>query len=234
MTAIGWIRRHAARATDRLQPGRRSGFRAKTFAAQSWLDRSKRLKRRATARETGPLWFQSQRLIGSAAMLLVVSFVGIAILALLLLPFQYQQARRRWEQRHIRHYEVEVAWASGWSFGHVRVEMRDNQLVKAVDLDTGRPLDSSKLLSARYFGSIDQLFEIIEVRMRPEWAWRNLLERYSPSLARRIDSCVAPLSDVGYDPQFGFPNRISYNDGWCTITFFDYSNVRVVGFQPLP
>jgi hypothetical protein len=204
------------------------------FAAQSWLDRSKRLKRRATARETGPLWFQSQRLIGSTAMLLVVSFVGIAILALLLLPFQHQQARRRWEQRHIRHYEVEVAWASGWSFGHVRVEMRDNQLVKAVDLDTGRPLDSSKLLWARYFGSIDQLFEIIEVRMRPEWAWRNLLERYSPSLARRIDTCVAPLSDVGYDPQFGFPTNISYNDGWCAITFFDYSNVKVTQFHPLP
>ena len=168
------------------------------------------------------------------AMLLILSIAGIIILALWLLPFQYRQARQRWEQQRITHYQMEVTWAGGWSYGHVRVEMRDNQLVKAIDLETGQPLDRSRLLTARYFASVDNLFEIIDARMQPKWVWRNLLERVSPSLARRIDSCVAPLSDVGYDPQFGFPTRISYNDGWCAITFFDYSRVTITGFQPLP
>ena len=179
-------------------------------------------------------WFRSQRLIGVVATLAIVSIAGIVFLALSLLPFQYRQARQHWEQQRISHYQMELTWASGWSYGHVQVEMRDNQLVKALDLDTGQPLDQSKLLAARYFGSVDRLFEIIDARMQPQWLWRNLLERVSPALARRIDSCVAPLSDVGYDPQFGFPNRLSFNDGWCTITFFDYSNVSVMGFQPLP
>jgi hypothetical protein len=212
MTALKWVRRHAARQLGR----------------PAWL------KQRDTARAAAPPWFQSQRLVGALATLLIASTAGIIILALSLLPFQYWQARQRWEQRRIRHYQLEVAWASGWSYGHVRVEMRDDQLVKAIDLDTGQPLDLSKLPAARYFGSIDRLFEIIDARMQPKWAWRNLLERLSPALARRIDSCVAPLSDVGYDPRFGFPTRISYNDGWCTITFFDYSNVTIAGFQPLP
>jgi hypothetical protein len=155
-------------------------------------------------------------------------------MAMSLLPYQYQQAHRRWQQQRIRHYELEVSWASGWSLGHVWMEMRDNQLVRAVDLDTNQPLDPSKLLSASYFGSIDQLFGIIDARMQPQWAWRNVLEHYLPWLAHRIDRCVAPLSDVGYDPQFGFPTRIAYNDGWCTLTFFDYSNVKISQFHPLP
>ena len=212
MTAIEWVRRHAVLSLGRAE----------------WL------KQRDTGRAADPPLFQSQRLVGVIATLLILSIAGIVILALWLLPFQYRQARQRWAQQHISHYQLEVTWASGWSYGHARVEMRDNQLVKAVDLDTGQQLDTGRLLIARYYGSIDRLFEIIDVRMQPKWAWRNLLERLSPSLARRIDSCVAPLSDVGYDPRFGFPTRISYNDGWCTITFFDYSNVTIAGFQPLP
>src|SRR5262245_45759430 len=194
----------------------------------------KRLRLHGPAHTIDQPWFQSQRLIGFVATLVILSIAGIIFLALALLPFQYRQARQRWEQQRVQHYAMEITWASGWSYGHVRVEMRDNQLVKAVDADTGQQLDTGRLLVAGYLGSIDQLFDIIETRMQPKWAWRNLLERLSPSLARRIDRCVAPLSDVAYDPQYGFPTRISYNNGWCTITFFDYSSVTITGFQPLP
>jgi hypothetical protein len=192
------------------------------------------LKGYATARRAGSLWLRSQRTIGALAALIVVGIVGIVTLALMLLPFQYRQARQRWEQQRISHYHMEVTWAGGWSYGHVLVEMRDNQLIKAVDLETGQPLDQNRLLTARYFASVDNLFEIIDARMQPKWVWRNLLERAAPALARQIDACVAPLSDVRYDPQFGFPTKIAYNDGWCAITFFDYSNVTISGFQRLP
>ena len=177
---------------------------------------------------------RARLLLGIVAGLALAGVAGM-VTALPALPsFTLQQARQRWAHQGIRHYQAEVTWASGWSYGHVRVEMRDNQLVKAVDADTGQQPDTGKLIVAGYYGSIDHLFGIIDARMQPEWAWRSLLERYAPWFARRIDRCVAPLSDVGYDPQFGFPTRISYNDGWCTITFFDYSNVNVTGFQPLP
>jgi hypothetical protein len=211
MRDTAWVRRHIASSSG--APKRRRSIAALTIVQY---------------------WFRPQRLIGIIASLAIVSIAGGIVLALSLLPFQYRQARQRWEQQDIRHYQLEVTWASGWSFGHARVEMRDNKVVRAIDLDTGQPLDSGKLLSAGYFASIDRLFEIIDARMQPTWAWRNLLARLSPSLARRIDGCVAPLSDVGYDPQFGFPSRIAYNDGWCTVTFFDYSNVTITGFQPLP
>jgi hypothetical protein len=195
---------------------------------------AERLKAYVIASQASSLWFRSQRTIGALAGFVAAGVVGIVTLALLLLPFQYRQARQRWEQQRISHYQMEVTWAGGWSYGHALVEMRDNQLIKAVDLETGQPLDQNRLLTAGYFASVDNLFEIIDARMQPKWIWRNLLERASPALARQIDSCVAPLSDVGYDPQFGFPTKISYNDGWCAITFFDYSNVTITGFQRLP
>src|SRR6185295_14929271 len=100
-------------------------------------------------------------LIAGMVTLLVACIAGIAVIAPSLLSLQYQQAHRRWEQQGLRHYELEVAWANGWSFGHALMEMRDNQLVKGVDLDTGQPLGPGKLLPASYFGSIDNLFQII-------------------------------------------------------------------------
>jgi hypothetical protein len=173
-------------------------------------------------------------LIGSTATLLAALLASIVILALSVLPFQYRQARLRWEQQRMRHYQVEVVWANGWNFGDARVEMRDNRLVQAIDLETGQSLARNKLLSAAYFGSIDNLFAIIEKRVQPSWNWRNLLARYVPSLARRIGSCAAPLGEVSYDPQYGYPTNLWYNDGWCTNTFFNYSNVKITQFVPLP
>ncbi len=173
-------------------------------------------------------------LVGGMAALLVAIIAGVVIVVLQLLPFQYQRAHRRWAQQQIHHYELEVAWADGWSFGHARVEMRDDQFVRGVDLDTGQPLAPNKLLYAGYFGSVDKLFAIIEKRVRLAWNWRNLLARYVPAVARRLDSCVAPLGEVNYDSDYGYPSNIWYNDSWCTNTFFNYSNVKITQFTPLP
>ena len=173
-------------------------------------------------------------LIAGMVTFLVACIAGIVVVAPSLLSLQYQQAHRRWEQQGLRHYELEVAWANGWSFGHALVEMRDNQLVKGIDLDTGQPLGPGKLLSAAYFGSIDNLFQIVSERVRPSWGWRVQLARLSPLFARWGDPCVAPLSEVSYDAQFGYPTTISYNDSWCAKTFFNYSNVQIKRFTPLP
>ena len=167
-------------------------------------------------------------------MLLVACIAGGLLAALPLLPLDDWQARQRWEQRRPAHYEVDVAWASGWSFGQARVELRDGRLVRGVDPDSGRPLDSGKLAEAAYFASVDNLFQILDRRLQPSWYWRVQLARHYPWLAHRLDPCVAPLSAVSYDAEFGYPTAISYNDGWCTNTFFTYSNVQIKRFRPLP
>lgn len=173
-------------------------------------------------------------LIGGMAALLATLLIGVAVLAQPLVPFQYQRARQRWEQQRVRHYEVDVSWANGWNYGNARVEMRDGQVVRAIDLDTGQPLLAHKRNSAGYFGSIDNLFEIIRTYVQPQLNWRNLLAHYVPALASRLVPCAAPLPRVSYDPHFGFPTDLWYNDSWCANTFFNYSNVRIARFSPLP
>jgi hypothetical protein len=166
--------------------------------------------------------------------LLLACIAGGLIAALPLLPFTHQQARARWEEQKPRHYEVEVVWASGWSFGHAQVELRDGKVVSALDLDTGRPLEPSKRADAGYFASIDNLFAVIDARLQSDWYWRVQLQMNYPQLAHRLYTCVAPLSDVTYDAEYGYPTDMTYNDGWCANTFFTYTNVKLSRFQPLP
>jgi hypothetical protein len=173
-------------------------------------------------------------LIGGVITISLVCSAGGLLAALPLLSLDDQRARQLWEQRRPPHYEVDVTWASGWSFGRARVELRDGKFVRGVNLDNGRPLESSELIEASYFASIDNLFKILDQRLQPSWYWRVQLARHYPRLARRFDPCVAPLSDVSYDTEFGYPTDISYNDGWCANTFFTYSNVKIIRFKPLP
>ena len=168
------------------------------------------------------------------AALLLACIAGVLLAVLPLLPFTHQQARARWEAQKPRHYEVDVAWAHGWSFGHAHVEMLDGKLVRALDLDTGQPLAANKRSDAGYFASVDNLFGVLDQRFRSEWYWRVQLQLHYPQLAQRMFTCVAPLSDVTYDAEYGYPNDITYNDGWCANTFFTYTNVKLMGFRTLP
>src|SRR5690242_18411306 len=97
----------------------------------------------------------SRRLRNLLIIAMLIPFVaciaGVAVTLPPPFPLQYQQAHQRWIQRGIRHYQVEVIWADGWSAGHARVEMRDNQFVQGIDLDTGLPLPTNKLLAGSYF-----------------------------------------------------------------------------------
>lgn len=178
--------------------------------------------------------FSRKFLVGGIVTLLVMLIAGLLVLLWTVLPFRHQRAREHWQQQHIQHYEVDINWANGWNFGHARIEMRNNTFVRGIDLDTGQPLSPSKVLFASYFSSINNLFDIIDVRIRPAWNWRNLLAKYAPTIAHRIDPCVAPLSDVRYDPQYGYPSEIWFNDSWCANTFFNYSHVHIERFTPLP
>lgn len=159
---------------------------------------------------------------------------GLLVVLLPLLPFQHQWARRRWEQQRPRHYELEVAWANGWNFGDVLVEVRDNRIVNGVDLDRRQPLDLDNLYSAGYFASIDNLFRLIDGQIRPSSNWRYQLSRYHPLLAHQLDPCAAPLPRVRYDAEYGYPTTIDYYDSSCIETDFNLSNVRIKQFHPLP
>lgn len=170
----------------------------------------------------------------AGAALLLACVAGLVVVSLPLLPFQHQWARQRWQQRGLRHYEVDVSWASGWSFGHMQVEMRDNQIVRAVDLDSGQPLSQSRLFQTQHFASIDTLFELIDHQTRLSPNWRYQLARYNRLLGHWLDPCAAPLPRVRYDAQFGYPASVEYYDTPCIETDFNLSTVKITQFHPLP
>ena len=172
--------------------------------------------------------------LGGLIALLVALLAGAAALVAPFAPLQYQRASQRWQQQGERHYELEISWANGWNYGSARVEMRDGKVVRAIDPATGQPLAPNKQMNAGYFGSVDNLFTIIRTSVLPELNWRNLLAHLVPALAHRLVSCDAPLPAVSYDQRFGFPTEIWYNDSWCANTFFNYSNVKITNFRPLP
>ena len=177
----------------------------------------------------------SNKLLTGSITVFLISAACIAVLvALALVPFSDALAHQRWIQQRPHHYQVDVTWASGWDFGSARVEMRDNHLVKAVDIATGQPLPPYQIHTASYFGSIDQLFTLIDKQVQGNRTWRNVLAKYVPSLARWLRACTAPLGTVEYDTDYGYPTNIWYISGWCTDTFFTYSNVKITQFTPLP
>lgn len=164
---------------------------------------------------------------------LALACVAGLALVLLRLPLAHQQARQRWEQRGPRHYQLEAAWASGWSYGHVRAEVRDNQIVAAVDADTGQPLERSKFIVAGFYTSIDSLFGMIDAQIQPASTWRYQLARYHPLLANWIYRCTALLPRIEYDPELGYPASIDYYGNPC----FNGSQsvlVKIERLRPLP
>jgi len=147
--------------------------------------------------------------------------------------FSHQQARQRWEQRGPPHYELEATWASGWSFGHVRVEVLNQRIVAGVDLNTGRPLDRNRLITAGFFTQIDNLFRMIGAQLRPASTWRFQLARYHPRLARWLDPCAALLPRVEYDAELGYPTTINYRGSPC-IDAGENVVLKIERFRSLP
>jgi hypothetical protein len=164
--------------------------------------------------------------------LTLLCVVGLAVALLPMLPFAHEQARLRWEQQGLEHYEVEASWASGWSFGHVRVEVLDGHIVAGVDLNTGQPLSRQRLATASLFTSVDNLFRMIGAQMRPATTWRYQLARYHPMLAEWLDPCAAPMPQISYHPELGYPTQISYRGSPC----LDEGSValKIERLRPLP
>ena len=173
------------------------------------------------------------------ARLLLCAIAGLALLcagglaSALLLPSTHQQARQRWEQRGPRHYELDATWASGWSFGYVRVEVLDQRAIAGIDLNTGQPLDRNRLITASLFASIDNLFRVIAEQIRPASSWRFQLARYHPLLARWLDPCAALLPRIEYDAGLGFPTTIDYRGSPC-FNGAQSVMVKIEHFRPLP
>ena len=178
--------------------------------------------------------FAKQLVIGLLATLVAMITLAALFVVFVFTPYRYEHAHQLWVQQQPRHYQVEVSWASGWDVGNARVEIRDKQFVRALDLDTGQPLAVNKLNSASYFGSVDQLFTLIKKQVQPNWNWRNIVAHYIPQLAQKLKACTAPLGEVEYNSTYGYPANIWYNSAWCTNSFYSYSNVKITRFDVLP
>jgi hypothetical protein len=178
-----------------------------------------------------PVWLAA----GSGALALAC-LLGLAFAVLPLLPFQYQWARQRWEQNRPRHYELEATWRRDQQSGHARIEVRDDQFVAGVDLDTGRALRPAELRDLSRIVSIESMFRVIDARVRPSPNWRHQLGRYHPLLARWLAPCAAPIPQVRYDAALGYPTSISYRGGACIATLVSGENVdvRIERLRPLP
>lgn len=171
-------------------------------------------------------------ILAVTSILLLSCVAGAAFAVYPLLPLHHAQAQARWQRQGIRHYEADVSWASDWNFGHVRVEVLDNRVVRGIDLSTGQPLDRVRLIRAGYFVSVDQLFTMLGEQMRPSTRWRYQLARYHPLLAHWFDRCAALLPRVSYDAQLGYPTSIAYRGTPCT----NGANIRlkIARLRPLP
>jgi len=175
------------------------------------------------------------------ASLLLCAMSGMALLAcmfalafvVLRLPLAHQQARQRWQMRGPHHYELEATWASGMSYGHVRAEMRDNQIVAGVDLDSGRSLSGNRLAVASYYTSIDNLFNTIDRQLQPASTWRYQLARYHRRLARWLDPCAALLPQIEYDSELGYPASIDFHGSPC-FNYHESMLVKISHFRALP
>jgi hypothetical protein len=176
---------------------------------------------------------RARLLLGVLAGLVLACAAGIAAALPALPAFAHQQARQRWELRGPRHYELEASWASGWSFGHVRVEVLNDRIVSGIDLNTGRPLDHKRLFTASFFTEIDNLFRMIGQQLRPASTWRFQLARYHPRLARWLDPCAALLPRVQYDTELGYPTTINYRGSPC-IDAGENIVLKIERFRPLP
>jgi hypothetical protein len=155
-------------------------------------------------------------LLSSIGGLVLACVIGLVIELAPALPFAHEMAHQHWEQRGPRHYELEVSWASGLSFGHAQVEMLDNHIVAGRDLETGRPLERNKIFAASAFASIDNLFGMIAAQIRPSTTWRYQLARYHPLLRDWLDPCTALMPRINYDPELGYPTNISYRGSPCS------------------
>jgi hypothetical protein len=160
-----------------------------------------------------------------------------ATAALSALPFPQRWARERWEQRRPQHYQLVVLWND--SLGpphHVRAEMRDRQLVAAVDITTGQPLDLGRLGAERNVLEVDRLFDTIARQSRPSPDWRTQLARYHPLLARWLNPCATRLPDVAYDTEYGYPISVRYHSSTCvdTLAFRMDTSIKVEEFHALP
>jgi hypothetical protein len=176
------------------------------------------------------------RMLGLAGILLIGAACGMGVLLHLAPPlaWQDQDARARWVAQGVRHYRADISWADGWQVGAARVEVRDQQLLAAVDLRSGAPLVAAQYSSAGYFASVEKLFTLVETRIAATMDWRRRLGLLHPLLARWFKPCVVPLGRVHYDPSYGYPTLIEYNDGGCGAEFFTYSKVTMTNFTPLP
>lgn len=174
---------------------------------------------------------ETKWLVVAVTTVLVACIAGVA-LALLSVSFRYERARQLWQERRPAHYEIEYTWASGWSFGHVQVEVRDGQVIRGTNVENGQPLARYQLQTAGYYATIDNLFNTIAYQLRPPPTLLGQIARYHPLLAEQIDRCAALLPQISYDAEYGFPNAISYRGTPC----FDGGNLslRVTDFHPLP
>ncbi len=175
-------------------------------------------------------------LAGGSLFLMLVCVAGIVWSLLPLQPWHYHQARQNWERQAISHYEMEVVWSSDWSEGHVRAEIRDNRIVGGQDLQSGQSLVPLKLelagYGANYFMVVENLFGLIKAQTRPSANWRTQVARYNPLLASWLDPCAAPLPQVQYDQEFGYPAHIHYTGNPCRAQ--GDINITIMQFQPLP
>src|SRR5262245_61403832 len=125
----------------------------------------------------------STKWLAIAATTMALACAAGVALVLLSASFRFERARQRWEERRPPHYVITYNWASGWSFGNVQVEVRNGQVIRGTNVDTGQPLEPYQLKTASYYATIDNLFDTIAYQLRPAPTLLGQLARYHPLLA---------------------------------------------------
>jgi hypothetical protein len=154
---------------------------------------------------------------GTLGLLLALVAAMLAVLlAQVRSPLTYSSARERWERQAPQHYELEVeAQAEGVAM-HLLLEVRDEQLVRGINLRTGALLTADHLAPYRTWLPIDRLFDLIELRSYGGNTWRHRVAALTPGVAQQLQWCLARPMRVGYDPQLGYPATVRFRENVCS------------------
>jgi hypothetical protein len=157
---------------------------------------------------------------------------GLWLTPLSALP-RFRLAQERWSARGIRHYRMTIRMSHGWiDNGPWTLEVRDEQVLSGYHADTGAPLDTVQLKLAQLRAPISTLFTAIRDDLRLSRSVSTHLARLLPPLRRQLDRCAAPIPQIAYDPDLGYPRLIVVYASPCFIRA-DWT-VSVLELTPLP
>jgi hypothetical protein len=158
------------------------------------------------------------RLCGALCTLLVLAAVVVTMLPQLRPPLTHRGARELWGQQGLRHYEMDVEAHADHIALHLTIEVRDEGLVRGVNMHTGASLTADDLAPYLIWLPIEHLFDWIELQRYSGsgTSWQREVANLAPAVAQQLRWCLVRPMQASYDPQLGYPATVQFRHNVCS------------------